>query len=165
MYKGRGFSKLWYLIVLLVSFAAGCGENNTVLTNNGLIPTTPLIVAMNIINLNASGDVVDPEDWSPQRTQYAEPVAPGHSVTLSWRINAILAGNFMVYMVGIPAPAGAEATSHPVTSPGIHLTVTKYTRLNPGGVLPYAIGGPVLLGLIIFVVYRRRHREIDAGGA
>jgi hypothetical protein len=43
--------------------------------------------------------------------------------------------------------------------------VTKYTRLNPGGVLPYAIGGPLLLGLIIFLVYRKRHREIDAGGA
>ena len=136
---------------------------NTVVTNSGTTPTPAMIVAMNIINLNASGDVVDPEDWSPQRTQYADPVAPGQSVTLSWRINAILDGNFMVYMVGIPAPAGAEATSHPVTSPGIHLTVTKFTKLNPGGVLPYAIGGPVLLGLIIFVVYRRRHREIDAG--
>lgn len=136
---------------------------NTVLTNNGTSPTPPLIVAMNIINLNASGDVVDPEDWSPQRTQYTDPVAPGQSVSLAWRINAILDGNFMVYTVGIPAPAGAEATSHPVTSPGIHLIVTKYTRLNPGGVLPYAIGGPVVLGVIIFAVYRRRHREIDAG--
>jgi len=139
-------------------------EYNTVLTNNGSIPTPPLIVAMNIINLNASGDVVDPEDWSPQRTQYTSPVAPGQSVSLAWRINAILDGNFMVYNVGIPAPAGDEATSHPVTSPGIHLIVTKYTRLNPGGVLPYAIGGPVVLGAIIFAVYRRRHREIDAGG-
>ena len=139
-------------------------EYNTVLTNNGSTPTPPLIVAMNIINLNASGDVVDPEDWSPQRTQYTTPVAPGQSVSLAWRINAILDGNFMVYTVGIPAPAGNEATSHPVTSPGIHLIVTKYTRLNPGGVLPYAIGGPVVLGAIIFAVYRRRHREIDAGG-
>jgi len=139
-------------------------EYNTVLTNNGSSPTPPLIVAMNIINLNASGDVVDPEDWSPQRTQYTEPVAPGQSVSLAWRVNAILDGNFMVYTVGIPAPAGPEATSHPVTSPGMHLIVTKYTRLNPGGVLPYAIGGPVVLGAIIFMVYRRRHREIDAGG-
>lgn len=138
---------------------------NTVLTNNGTSSTPPLIVAMNIINLNASGDVVDPEDWSPQRTQYSQPVAPGQSVSLAWRINAILDGDFMVYTVGIPAPAGAEVTSHPVTSPGIHLIVTKYTRLNPGGVLPYAIGGPVVLGFIIFAVYRRRHREIDAGGA
>jgi ABC-type transport system involved in multi-copper enzyme maturation permease subunit len=137
---------------------------NTVVTNPGMTASPPLIVAMNIINLNAAGDVVDPEDWSPQRTQYSDPIAAGQSVTLNWRINAILDGDYMVYMVVIPAPSGAEATSHPVTSPGIHLIVTKFTRLNPGGVLPYAIGGPVLLGLIIFFVYRQRHRQIDAGG-
>ena len=136
---------------------------STVVANTGTTATPPLIVAMNIINLNKSGDVVDPEDWSPQRTQYSDPIAPGQSATLNWRINAILDGNYMVYMVVIPAPTGPEETSHPVTSPGIHLIVTKYTRLNPGGVLPYAIGGPVLLGLIIFFVYRQRHRQIDAG--
>lgn len=137
---------------------------NTVVTNTGTEPSPALIVAMNIINLNAQGDVVDPEDWSPQRTQYTERLAPGQSVTLNWRINAILDGDFMVYMVVIPAPGGPKATSHPVASPGIHLTVTPFTKLNPGGVLPYAIGGPLVLGLVIFLVYRHRRRQIDAGG-
>lgn len=136
---------------------------NTVVTNAGAEASTPLIVAMNIINLNAKGEVVDPEDWSPQRTQYTEPIAPGQSIKLSWRVNAILDGDYMVYMVVVPPPVGPQVTSHPVTSPGIHLSVTPFTRLNPGGVLPYAVGGPIVLGLIIFVVYRRRHREIDAG--
>lgn len=140
-------------------------EYQTVATNSGTEATAPLIVAMNIINLNKSGDVVDPEDWSPQRTQYVDPIAPGQSASLAWRINAILDGNYMVYMVAIPAPSGPEATSHPVTSPGIHLMVSKYTRLNPGGVLPYAIGGPVVLGIVIFLVYKRRHKEIDDGGS
>jgi ABC-type transport system involved in multi-copper enzyme maturation permease subunit len=140
-------------------------EYHTVVTNTGTEASPPLIAAMNIINLMKQGDVVDPEDWSPLRTQYMDHLAPGQSDTLSWRINAILDGDYMVYMVVIPAPTGPEATTHPVTSPGIHLTVSKYTRLNPGGVLPYAIGGPVLLGLIIFFVYRHRHRQIDAGGA
>ena len=137
---------------------------NTVLTNSATDTTPPLIVAMNIINLNAKGDVVDPEDWSPQRTQYTDRLAPGQSASLPWRINAILDGDYMVYMVVIPAPMGPEATSHPVASPGIHLMVSKYTKLNPGGVLPYAIGGPIVLGLLIFLVYRYRHRQIDAGG-
>jgi ABC-2 type transport system permease protein len=137
---------------------------NTVISNTGTEPTQPVIVAMNIINLNAKGDVVDPEDWSPQRTQYVQPLAPGQSSTLSWRVNAILDGDFMVYMVAIPSPGSPDATSQPVASSGIHLTVTPYTKLNPGGVLPYAIGGPVLLGLLITVVYRRRRRQIDMGG-
>ena len=137
---------------------------STVIGNSATTPSQPVIVAMNIINLNKTGEVVDPEDWSPQRTQYVEPLPPGQSVTLNWRVNAILDGDFMVYMVAIPAPAGQDATSHPVASSGIHLTVTPYTKLNPGGVLPYAIGGPLILGLLIFVVYRQRRRQIDLGG-
>jgi ABC-2 type transport system permease protein len=140
-------------------------EYHTVVTNTGSETSASMIVAMNIVNLSKTGDVVDPEDWSPQRTQYVDPIPAGQSTTLAWRINAILDGNYMVYMVAIPTPAGPQATSHPITSPGIHLMVSKYTRLNPGGVLPYAIGGPVVLGLIIFFVFKRRHREIDAGGA
>lgn len=138
---------------------------NTSLTNSGAENSPSLTVAMNIINLDAKGDVVDPEDWSPQRTQYLENFAPGQSATLSWRVNAILAGDYMVYMVVIPKPAGQDATSQPVTSSGIHLTVTPFTKLNPGGVLPFAIGVPILLLLGIVFLYRHRNRQIDAGGS
>jgi hypothetical protein len=132
---------------------------NTVLTNRGTEASPPLIMAMNIINLDAKGDIVDPEDWSPQRTQYSESLAPGQSVNLSWRVNAILDGDYMVYMVAIPSPESQESTSQPVASSGIHLTVTPFTQLNPGGILPYAVGGPVFLSLIIFFVYRHRRRH------
>jgi hypothetical protein len=140
-------------------------EFNTVVTNNGAEASPPLIVAMNIINLDATGDVVDPEDWSPQRTQFIDSLAPGESTTLGWIVNTILEGDFMVYMVLIPEPESPEATSHPVTSSGIHLTVDPFTRLNPGGVLPFAIGGPILLLIITYFVYRRRRQQIDLGGS
>jgi hypothetical protein len=120
---------------------------------------------MNVINLNAHGDIVDPEDWSPQRTQYIENLAPGQSANQAWIINTILDGDYMVYMVLIPTPGGREATSQPIASSGIHLTVTPFTRLNPGGVLPYVIGGPILLAACTFLVYRLRRRKIDMGGA
>lgn len=136
---------------------------NTSVTNNGTEESPPLIVAMNIINLDAQGDVVDPEDWSPQRTQYLEHLGPGQSATQSWRVNAIFDGDYMVYIVLIPAPGSQETTSQPVASSGIHLTVTPFTRLNPGGVLPYAIGGPIVLLLAIFIVYRLRRQRIDTG--
>jgi len=71
----------------------------------------------------------------------------------------------MVYMVLIPAPASQETTSLPVASSGIHLTVTPFTRLNPRGVLPFAIGGPILVLIGIIVLYRLRNRQIDAGGS
>ena len=140
-------------------------EFNSLVTNNAAEASLPLIVAMNIINLDAKGDVVDPEDWSPQRTQYIESLGPGESANLAWIINTILDGDFMVYMVLIPAPESQETTSQPVASSGIHLTVTPFTRLNPGGILPYIIGGPIVLLVVIVAVYRLRRRQIDAGGS
>lgn len=136
---------------------------DTVVTNNGTEASTPIIVAMNIINLDKEGDVVDPEDWSPQRTQYIDQLAPGESVPLPWRVNAILDGDYIVYMVAMPQPAGPESTSQAVASKGIHLTVAAFTRLNPGGVLPYAVAGPVILSLALMVVTQRRNRQIDIG--
>jgi ABC-2 type transport system permease protein len=144
--------------------AGGTVLFQTALKNYRAEASPPVIVAMNIINLDKQGEVVDPEDWSPQRTQYVESLAPGQSASLEWRVNAILDGDFMVYMVAIPAPTGPDATSQPVASSGIHLTVTPYTKLNPSGVLPYVIGGPVVLGMLIFMAYRHRRKQIDPGG-
>jgi ABC-2 family transporter len=137
---------------------------NTTVTNKGAQNSAPLSVAMNIINLDAAGDVVDPEDWSPQRTQYIDSLSAGKSVSLSWRVNAILDGDYLVYMTLIPEPAGEKATSQPVSSSAIHLTVMPFTKLNPGGVLPYAVGGPVVLILGMTLLNRYRRRQIDTGG-
>jgi len=138
---------------------------NTVVKNNGAAESPALCLAMNIINLDAAGDIVDPEDWSPQRTQYIPTLGAGESATQAWRVNAILDGDYLVYMVVIPEPAGREATSQVLASSGIHLLVTPFTKLNPGGVLPYAVGGPLVLILGIIMLYRLRRRKIDMGGA
>ncbi|HEU0294663.1 MAG TPA: ABC transporter permease subunit [Anaerolineales bacterium] len=138
---------------------------NTTVTNSGAAQSVPLIVAMNIINLDAQGEIVDPEDWSPQRTQYIERLGTGESATLEWRVNAILDGDYMVYMVVIPQPNGQNETSHPIASPGIHLIVTPFTKLNPSGVLPFAVGIPIVLLVIIYFVNRNRNRQIDMGGS
>ena len=135
-------------------------EYNTVVTNNGTQTSPPLIVAMNVVNLDAKGDTVDPEDWAPKRTQYVESIAAGESVSLHWIINTILEGNYMVYMVLIPAPADTQTTSQAVATSGIHLTVQPFTRLNPGGVLPYAIGGPLIVLALIYFVNRRRNQTL-----
>lgn len=138
-------------------------EFNTSVTNQAAEASPALIVAMNIINLDATGDVVDPEDWSPQRTQYIEELGPGQSAHQAWIINTILEGDYMVYMVLLPEPETEATTSQPVASSGIHLTVAPFTRLNPEGVLPYAFGVPLLLLAIMFVIYRIRRQQIDAG--
>jgi hypothetical protein len=138
-------------------------EYNTLVTNNGAEASPPLIVAMNVINLDAKGDTVDPEDWAPKRTQYMETLGPGETASLHWIINTILEGNYMVYMVLIPEPENSDSTSQAVATSGIHLTVQPFTRLNPGGVLPYVIGAPLLVLIIIYFVNRSRNKNVDIG--
>jgi ABC-type transport system involved in multi-copper enzyme maturation permease subunit len=140
-------------------------EFHTVVTNNAAEASPPLIVAMNIINLSATGDVVDPEDWSPERTQYLESLASGKSATQSWILNTILEGNYMVYVVLIPTPASQDSTSQPVTSSGIHIKVNSFARLNPGGILPFAIGIPIVLILILAGIGWIRRRGIETGAS
>jgi hypothetical protein len=140
-------------------------EVNTLITNAGLQSSPTLIVAMNVINLDTQGEVVDPEDWSPKRTQYIHSLAAGQSTDLSWKINPILEGDFMVYMILIPQPAGMKTTSRPVASSGFHLTVAPFTRLKPEGVIPMVIGEPLFLLTITFFVYRHRRQQFDTGGS
>jgi ABC-2 type transport system permease protein len=133
-------------------------EFTTVVTNEGTTPTPELTVAMNIINLGKS-DPVDPEDWSPERTQAIEPLEPGESAELDWSVEAILDGDYMVYMTAIAKPGTPDETTLPVTGPGIHLTVAAFQSTNPAGVLPVAIGMPLILIVVALVLRRYWRRE------
>ncbi|MBI5565280.1 MAG: ABC transporter permease subunit, partial [Chloroflexi bacterium] len=61
-------------------------EFNTVVTNSGTEASPALNVAMNIVK-TGKGDPVDPEDWSPERTQQVDALAPGESAEQTWTID------------------------------------------------------------------------------
>jgi hypothetical protein len=130
----------------------------SLLENNASEDSPPVTVAMNIINLK--GDVVDPEDWSPERTQKVNSVAAGDAVRQTWTIEAILKGDYMVYLVAIPQPGDGVNTSQPVVSTGLHLTVGAFSQLNPEGVLPVVIFVPLGVALFLLLVVRLRLRRL-----
>ena len=130
----------------------------SLIENNGTQDSPPVILAINIINLK--GDVVDPEDWSPQRTQKVPPIAASDALRHDWTIDAILKGDYLVYIVAIPRPEGASSTSQPVASNGLHLTIGAFTRLNPEGVLPVVIFVPLGVTLCLLLVVRLRLRRL-----
>ncbi len=134
-------------------------EFATVIVNAGDADTPALFVAMNIINLGKGGDPVDPEDWSPERTQEVGTLAPGASAEQAWFVSAIMDGDYMIYMTVVATPDGSEASSQPIASPGVHLTVKGFARSNPGGVLPVAIGVPLLLSAGTVLIRRWWNRE------
>jgi len=121
---------------------------STTVTNTGDTDTPELFVAMNIINLGKGGDPVDPEDWSPERVQELGVLAPGDSAEQSWLVSAILDGDYMIYLTVVPTPSSSTGSALPVASPGVHITVAGVARSNPGGVLPVAIGMPLLLSIV-----------------
>jgi hypothetical protein len=112
--------------------------------NRGSTAASGLIAHLNILSLR-NGVYVDPEDWSSQRTRYLRPIPAGGSSTTTWRMQAVSAGTFGVYVAVLPANAAARV---PATGPTVELAVAERKTLNSGGILPLALGVPGGLALL-----------------
>jgi hypothetical protein len=121
-------------------------------TNHGSATAGGLIAHLNVLSYDR-GVYVDPEDWSSHRTRYLEPIPAGGSTTLIWKMQAVNAGSFAVYVALLPQRPGALP---PKTGPAIHLAVAKRTTINSGGIVPLALGVPTLLGLLLVGARLRR---------
>jgi hypothetical protein len=113
-----------------------------------------LIAHLNVLSLR-DGVYVDPEDWSSQRTRYLDVIAPGGSTTTTWRMQAVNAGSFGVYVAVLHESGRGRP---PVTGPSIRLAVAERKTLNSGGILPLALGVPGLIGLLTLSFRLRRRR-------
>jgi len=122
------------------------------ITNHGRTAARGLIAHLNILSLR-DGVYVDPEDWSTSRTRYLGAIAPGGSTTVTWRLRAVNAGTFGVYVAVLPRSGEARP---PVTAPTIRLAVAARRSLNSGGVVPLALGVPGFLALLALGLRRRR---------
>lgn len=114
------------------------------ITNRGSAAASGLIAHLNVLSLR-DGVYVDPEDWSSHRTQYLGTIPAGGSSTTTWRMQAVSAGRFGVYVAVLPQSGVAHP---PTTGPAIHVAVAGRKTLNSGGILPLALGIPALLGLL-----------------
>ncbi len=133
-------------------------EFETYVVNEGLDKANSIVVAMNIVNLEG-GSPVDPEDWSPKRTQTIKSLKAGSSATQVWKISAILKGNYLIYLVAVPKPNNANETVQPAASQAIHMTVKDIPRLNPDGVLPVVLGVPITMAVILTSLRWLRRRD------
>ena len=132
---------------------------NTIVANSGTQASLPFHVSMNIIKIG-SGDPVDPEDWSPERSQEVDSLKAGESAEQTWVVHGILEGNYMVYMTVIPTPDGPDTTTQTTSSTGIHIIVKASANTNPGGVLPIAIAIPLALTVGTLFVRRRQRSGV-----
>jgi len=122
----------------------------TAIANRGAAPLEGLVAHLDVVS-DDRGVYVDPEDWSSQRTRYLPVVAPGASLEIPWKVKAVNAGHFAVYVVVLGA-------GRPLAGPALDARVSEQRSVDAGGVLPLAVGLPSLLGLALLGVRARRPR-------
>jgi hypothetical protein len=119
--------------------------------NDGDQPVPAVIAHLNVLSLDP--DVyVDPEDWSTSRTAYAGTLAAHASTRLTWNVQAVNTGRFVLY-VAVTAEQGATSVA---ASNTLRLGVAQQRTLNAGGILPLAAAMPATVLLLIGLAARRR---------
>ena len=132
----------------------------TELTNTGTAPTGEILAHLNVAGIEGSV-YVDPEDWSPSRSQQLS-LQPRESRKLSWEIQAVNAGHFAAYVVVVPFGSKVAGNESLMISPLVNVNVASRSTLTAGGALPVVVVVPVLLGLAAAgVFFRARRRGSD----
>lgn len=127
----------------------------TTLVNRGSAPASGLIAHLNVLSLR-EGVYVDPEDWSSHRTRYLPTIPARGSKTINWKLEAVNAGSFSVYVAVVPQ---SGVPSPPTTGPTIRVAVEERKTLDSGGIVPLALGIPAALGLALIAVRLGRSRS------
>jgi uncharacterized membrane protein len=120
--------------------------------NEGVEPTAPLVIHLDITDPSRTRSV-DPEDWTSTLSQPVGVVAPGESRTIDWNMQPISAGSFAVYTVALSPGVDNIASSNVM-----QVTVIDQRSLNPGGILPVALGVPAVIGALLLLQMRLARR-------
>jgi hypothetical protein len=129
----------------------------TEITNTGRAPSGEILAHLNVASIEGSV-YVDPEDWSPDRSQQLF-LKPGESRKLTWEIQAVNAGQFAAYVAVVPFGGEVAGKENLVISPLVALDVASKSTLTAGGALPVVVTVPLLLGLAAAGVYFRARRR------
>ena len=121
-------------------------------TNTGAAPTSSLVVHIDITD-PTSAESVDPEDWTSTLSKPIGALGSGESTHVEWQLQPISPGRFTLYAVSLSAAEDTTAISNVVT-----VDVTDRRTLNPEGILPVAIGVPLLIGGLLALQIGRTRR-------
>lgn len=121
-------------------------------TNTGDEASAPLAVHLDVTDPAESWSV-DPEDWTATLTKPVGVLAAGETAVVDWEIQPISPGTFSVYAVVLSTELDTVAASNVM-----RISVADERSLNPGGILPVAIGAPTVVGALLVVQLRMSRR-------
>ena len=127
---------------------------HTVISNTGHDATPPLVANFNVASIHP-GPHVDPEDWSPRRTQYIDTIQPGGSVDLAWDVHTLFEGEFAIYVTIV----SQEKSFTPVGSPTLHIQAGPDNVLPLNEVLPVVAIIPLFPLALLFFTSRSKGKR------
>jgi hypothetical protein len=98
---------------------------------------------------------VDLEDWSAEKGLFIGTIESGQTLPLTWKIHFVKAGTYALIII-----ADIANDNRPVTSTITRFLINPKKNLNPGQVLPVALGTPILLLFIMSAIQYRRNAKV-----
>ena len=127
---------------------------NGTIMNTGSAPIGGVTTYLSLVDADLHVPV-DLEDWSAEKGLYIGTIDTAQSLPLNWKIHFVKAGHYSLVLV-----ATQTERNVPQVSTVTHFIVNPKRTLNPGHVLPVALGMPVLLAFLLMLnSYRRQRRE------
>jgi hypothetical protein len=124
------------------------------ITNTGSKPLGDVTTYLSLMD-NQNKLPVDLEDWSAEKGLYIGTIDAGQTLPLNWKIHFVKAGTYSLIII-----AEAAGNDLPQVSSVTQFNVSPKRNLNPGQVLPIALGTPIVLIFILFMLsYKRRVDE------
>jgi hypothetical protein len=125
------------------------------ITNTSGKPVRDAVAYISLVDVTKGQQApVDLEDWSAHRAVTVSSLGAGRSRDVGWNIRLVKGGNYVVYANAIDRGSTRASVGREV-----RMFVATKRNLNPGGVVPVALGVPVLAGAALFgpVLLRRRN--------
>ena len=128
--------------------------------NVGTQPIINVTTYLSLVDVGARMPV-DLEDWSAEKGLFIGTIAAGETLPLVWKIHLIRSGDYTASVV-----AEADGADLPVISRVTYLKALPKRNLNPGNVLPVALGEPILLvfAFLLLRFWRTRKLQSDRDG-
>jgi hypothetical protein len=125
------------------------------ITNIGNEPLADITTYISLVD-NENKLPVDLEDWSAEKGLFIGSIEAGQTLPLSWKIHFVKAGDYSLIVV-----ADAPISDMPRVSRITHFQVAAKQNLNPGKVLPVALGMPIFLMFIMAAINYWRQKGSD----
>ncbi len=126
---------------------------NGTIKNTGDKPLQDIVTYLSLVD-NETKLPVDLEDWSAEKGLHIGTIEANQTLPLNWKIHFVKSGAYSLIIVA--EVAGNEL---PQVSSITQFHVDPKINLNPGEVLPVALGTPLILSFVLILLAHKRRLE------